>query len=193
MGARTTSTSCMSGTGLKKWSPTKRVGRLVAAAISVIDSEDVFEAKMAVGATTASRAANTSRLAARFSIAASITRSRSAKSASCVVPWMRAWMAVFCSAVSLPFSTPPARNFSMRARPLASAASSTSRTRTSKPACAATCTIPEPMRPQPTTPTFWIAMNDISPLEVFALGPRYHWTREGRAYWTRETAVSCAV
>ncbi len=47
----------MSGTGLKKCSPTKRAGRLVFAAISVIDSDDVFEAKIVVGPHAASSAA----------------------------------------------------------------------------------------------------------------------------------------
>ncbi len=42
----------------------------------------------------------------------------------------------------------------MRPRPFASAASSISRTITSNPAWAQTWTMPEPMRPQPTTPTF---------------------------------------
>src|SRR5207247_5977086 len=42
---RTTSTSAISGTGLKKCSPTKRSARLVAAAISAIVRLDVFDAK----------------------------------------------------------------------------------------------------------------------------------------------------
>ena len=43
---RTTSTSFMTGTGLKKWSPAKRSARCVAADISVIVSDDVFEQKI---------------------------------------------------------------------------------------------------------------------------------------------------
>jgi hypothetical protein len=37
----------MTGTGLKKWSPANRSGRCVAAAISMIVSEEVLEQKMA--------------------------------------------------------------------------------------------------------------------------------------------------
>ena len=51
---RTTSTSFMTGTGLKKWRPAKRSARLVAAAISVIVSEEVLEQKMACAPSAAS-------------------------------------------------------------------------------------------------------------------------------------------
>jgi hypothetical protein len=44
----------MRGTGLKKCRPTKRAPRLVTAAISVIESEEVFEAKIVWGGHTAS-------------------------------------------------------------------------------------------------------------------------------------------
>jgi hypothetical protein len=53
---RTTSTSFMTGTGLKKWSPAKRSARFVAADISVIVSEDVFEQKIVAGLHAASSA-----------------------------------------------------------------------------------------------------------------------------------------
>ena len=42
-----TSTSFISGTGLKKCSPAKRSGRFVFAASSVMHSDDVFEQKIA--------------------------------------------------------------------------------------------------------------------------------------------------
>ena len=44
----TTSTSFITGTGLKKCRPTKRCGRLVAVAISVMVSEEVLLAKIVV-------------------------------------------------------------------------------------------------------------------------------------------------
>ena len=53
---RTTSTSFMTGTGLKKCRPAKRSGLFVAAAISVIVSDDVFEQKIVSGPHSASRA-----------------------------------------------------------------------------------------------------------------------------------------
>ncbi len=53
---RTTSTSFMTGTGLKKWRPAKRSARWVAADISVIVSDEVFEQKIAAGLQILSRA-----------------------------------------------------------------------------------------------------------------------------------------
>ncbi len=47
----------MTGTGLKKWSPAKRSGRDVAADISVIVSEEVFEQKIVSGLQTRSSSA----------------------------------------------------------------------------------------------------------------------------------------
>ena len=55
-GERTTSTSFMSGTGLKKCSPTKRAPRRVLAASSVMESEKVLEAKIVWGGQAASSA-----------------------------------------------------------------------------------------------------------------------------------------
>ena len=46
---RTTSTSFMSGTGLKKCRPRTRAGRPVAAAIAVTLQDDVFDARIACG------------------------------------------------------------------------------------------------------------------------------------------------
>ena len=53
-GPATTSTRRMSGAGLKKWSPTTRSGRLVAAAIGATDSALVFVARIVAGSATAS-------------------------------------------------------------------------------------------------------------------------------------------
>src|ERR1044071_9793807 len=55
---RTPSTSFISGTGLKKCRPTKRSARLVAAATSVSEMEEVLLAKMASFFTIASSAEN---------------------------------------------------------------------------------------------------------------------------------------
>ncbi len=88
-GERTTSTSFMSGTGLKKCSPTNRVGRFVVAAISVMESDDVLEAKIASFPQAASRAWKTSRFTAMFSVTTSMTRSHPASFARSVVPSRR--------------------------------------------------------------------------------------------------------
>ena len=53
----TTSTSFISGTGLKKCMPMNRSTRLVAVIISVITSDDVLLAKIAAGFTILSMAA----------------------------------------------------------------------------------------------------------------------------------------
>ena len=54
---RITSTSFMSGTGLKKCSPPNRSGRADAAASSVMHSDDVFERKIVWSFATRSSAA----------------------------------------------------------------------------------------------------------------------------------------
>ncbi len=52
---RITSTSFINGTGLKKWSPANRSGRLVFAASSVMQSEEVLEQKIVCPPTRPSR------------------------------------------------------------------------------------------------------------------------------------------
>ena len=76
--ARTTSTSGISGTGLKKWRPTNRSGLLVDAAMSPIERLEVLEAKIVSGRQTESRARHSSFLSSRLSVTASMTRSQSA-------------------------------------------------------------------------------------------------------------------
>src|SRR5690348_13539783 len=89
---------------------------------------------------------------------ASTTSSESRKSSSFVVPRRRARAASRSVAESVPFSTRRLRFFSIDCMPLFKRSSFTSRTITLHPACAATCAMPEPIRPQPTTPTFWMAI-----------------------------------
>ena len=55
--ARITSTSFINGTGLKKCRPATLSGRFVPAPSSVMQSEDVFDAMMQCGPTTASTCA----------------------------------------------------------------------------------------------------------------------------------------
>ncbi len=71
---RTTSTSGMTTAGLKKCMPTTEPGRPVAAPIRVIGIDDVFEARIASGASTiTSSAAKSSFLRPSFSTIASMT------------------------------------------------------------------------------------------------------------------------
>ncbi len=73
-----TSTTRISGTGLKKWkNPVTRSGRSQPAAIAVIDSDDVLDARMQRSLTTVSKSRSSSRLMSRFSTMASITASQS--------------------------------------------------------------------------------------------------------------------
>ena len=79
--ARITSTSFISGTGLKKCRPPTLSGRFVAAASSVMQSDEVFDAIRQSGPTTASTCAYAFFLISTFSTIASMTRSQSFRSA----------------------------------------------------------------------------------------------------------------
>jgi len=161
---RTTSTSFISGTGLKKCSPTNRSGRFTEVKSSVTEIEDVFEAKIASFFTMPSIDAYIFFFSSTFSMMASSTMSQSAKSDLLVVPLSRARIASFCCAVIPPFSTGRsanfAKDFSIPANPLSRNFCSTSSTVTSNPAVAHTCAIPDPISPQPSTPTFLISIRN---------------------------------
>ncbi len=68
-----TSTSFISGTGLKKCSPATRSGRAQALAMAVTGSDDVLVARMHVSPTAASSSLNSACLASSFSTMASTT------------------------------------------------------------------------------------------------------------------------
>ncbi len=70
----TTSTSCISGTGLKKCMPTMRFGNRQPAASAVMDSDDVFDARIVVAGTIFSSSRSSERFSARSSTIASMTR-----------------------------------------------------------------------------------------------------------------------
>ena len=74
-----TSISRIRDAGQKKWKPTTWSGRIVISPISVIDSPDVLEARIAWPGVQASRSAKTSCLISIFSGTASITKSTSPK------------------------------------------------------------------------------------------------------------------
>ena len=71
----TTSTSCSSGTGLKKWMPTSRDGSFSAVAMSASLRLEVLVARIASGFAIDSSLANSARFASRFSKIASISTS----------------------------------------------------------------------------------------------------------------------
>src|ERR1700723_4012095 len=125
-----------------------------------------------------------------FSMIASTPMSQSARSDLLVVPFSRARIASFCCAVIPPFSTGRsanfAKDFSIPANPLSRNFCSTSSTVTSKPAVAQTCAMPEPIKPQPRTPTFLISINTFRGHETCGL-PRImdnnlHWDSTRRDF-----------
>ena len=97
----TTSTSRISGAGLKKCMPTSRPGWLSPAAIAVGDSDEVLVASTQPGVTTFSSCANRVCLTARSSATASITHWAGARSARSAATSSRS----SAGSASLPFST----------------------------------------------------------------------------------------
>src|ERR1019366_9315467 len=124
--------------------------------------DEVLVAKIASRFTIPSSESYISRFCGTLSMMASITMSQSAISCRFVVPLSRARIASFCAAVNPPFSTGRSANlasdFSIPANPLSRYFCSTSSTVTSNPAVAQTCAMPEPIKPQPRTPTFLISI-----------------------------------
>src|SRR5215510_7205201 len=155
---RTTSTSFIKGTGLKKCSPSTCPARPVAAAIAVMLHDEVLDASSACGGQTLSSLANVSFLSAWFSVIASITRSQSLSASRLVAPLIRPSVSSFAGASILALATSASRFFLMLPRPLSSSAWLASTTVVGKPAWAETCAMPAPMRPHPMTPTVLIAI-----------------------------------
>jgi hypothetical protein len=114
----TTSTSFMSGTGLKKCNPSTCPGLLVAAAIAVMLHEEVFEARSAWGRQMASSLAKVSFFSGWFSVIASMTRSQSLRSSKCTEPWMRPSVSSLARSSILALATRPSRLLRMPPSPL---------------------------------------------------------------------------
>src|ERR1700712_2108892 len=149
----TTSTSRISGTGLKKCMPTTRPGSLRPRAMAVIDSDEVLDASTQVSATSASRSRNRPCLTARFSTMASITSAESASSPSDAAGRTRPRADATSSGVSLPLSASLASVAISCSMAAAAAPSRVSYSRTGWPASSATCTMPTPITPAPITAT----------------------------------------
>src|SRR6516164_12747 len=144
----TTSTSRITGAGLKKCRPTRRPGWLSPAAMAVGDSEEVLVASTQSGATTFSRSANRACLTARSSATASITHRAGASS-----PRSAATVSRRSTSPRRPLATSLATRsrIAVTARPAAPSMASYSMT--GWPATAATCAMPAPMVPARTTAT----------------------------------------
>mmetsp|Transcript_20969 Transcript_20969/g.30408 ORF Transcript_20969/g.30408 Transcript_20969/m.30408 type:complete len:267 (+) Transcript_20969:447-1247(+) len=159
---RTTSTSLISCTGLKKCRPTTRSGLPEASAISWMGREDVLDARTPSGFTSFPRFSYKGSLMAGFSVIASTTKSHEARSSRLVV--YESLERISCSFVaaapssSFPLLTFFANTFfteaSIRFFPASIPSATESRATTSYPAVAVACAIPWPIKPRPIIPTF---------------------------------------
>ncbi len=149
---RTTSTSCWTGAGLKKCTPSTRRGFAVATEISVTESEEVLVASTVSWRVMLSSWSKIERLRSRSSQTASTTRSASATAAMSVPTLIRFSNAARSSSVNLPSVTARAVECSRRSCARSAAAWSFSTPITVMPVRASTSAIPDPMVPRPMTP-----------------------------------------
>src|SRR6266542_4304369 len=147
---RTTSTSGMTGTGLKKCMPTTRSGCATTAARAVMEMLEVLDARMARGPSASEARRRRSRFAAWSSVTASIMMSAS-RAASSAPNTMRSSVASRAAGESTSFRTSRASERSMAARARACCWTATSYAATSIPAVASTWAMPAPMVPAPAT------------------------------------------
>ena len=122
-------------------------------AISTTASVLVLVARMPLGLTICSSSANNAFFTARSSTTLSITRSQSASAPRWSVAVMRASTAARSSSVALPRSMAFTKPLSMVVTIALAASIERDRTMTLYPARAATSAKPEPMMPEPKTPT----------------------------------------
>ena len=149
----TTSTSAISGAGLKKCRPATRCGARRPAAIDVIEIDDVLVASRHASSTWRSSVAKISRFTSSRSAAASTISAAGASSSSARTALSRFAAASACAGSSRPFSASRANCARMPASALSQAASFRSYSSTVWPAAAATCAMPAPIAPAPITPT----------------------------------------
>ena len=149
----TTSTSFISGTGLKKCMPTKRCGRRRPCAMAVIEIDEVLLASTQSSATMASNCCHKARLTSTFSTMASTTSVQLAASCKLAIGAIRPIKASTSADCIFPLATRVARLLRSLSIALWAAPSRTSNSCTVWPACAATCAMPAPMMPAPTTST----------------------------------------
>ncbi len=148
----TTSTSFMTGAGLKKCIPTTSCGRVVAVAHAMIGRLLVVVAKMAPGLQISSRFSKSVVFTARSSAIASTTRSASERWSRLVVPVSRPSTSGLTDSSSLPRWIALSRERSTVARTPSTLASVRPTYKTSYPALAKTSTMPVAIVPVPTTP-----------------------------------------
>ena len=150
---RITSTSFMTGTGFMKCMPMTRSGLSTPEAISVIEMELVFVARIVSGPLTSPSRAKMSCFSSAFSGTASTTSWASLSPAGSVVVRMRARAPSASPAEIFSFLTCLWRLRSIVPLAPSRAPASTSTISTSRPAIEQTWAIPFPIVPAPTTPT----------------------------------------
>ena len=162
-----TSISGIFGTGEKKCIPTTFSGRFACAAMSVIGSDEVFDAKMASSRVAASNSARTLRLSVRSSKTASMAMS-TVRHPSNVVPPLTCWRRRVASGRPSVRSWPVKYSWTAL-RPFPRQASSRSLNLTTYPLSEATWAMPLPMNPAPRTPILRTARGETSaPFSLFA-------------------------
>jgi hypothetical protein len=149
----TTSTSFITGAGLKKCRPTTSAGRFVAIASSITGRLEVVVARTAPGLQISSNVSNSACLTLSSSTTASTTRSAPARSSSFAVPVIRLSAASRSSSESLPRWTAFSSDRSSAAATFATFSVPRATYTTSYPALAQTSTMPMAIVPEPTTPT----------------------------------------
>src|SRR5581483_6501991 len=144
---------------------------------SVTEIDDVLVAKMASFFTISSIEAYIFFFSGTFSMIALLLISQLARSCLLVVPLRRARISCFCCGVIPPFSGGFSANlvndFSIPEKPLSRNFCSTSSTVTSNPAVAATWAMPDPINPQPSTPTFSMSII-LSPTDRLSFATSLH-------------------
>ena len=163
---QTTSTSFISGTGLKKCMPTSRRGFAMPLASAVMLIDEVLDAISASGGSSASSSRSSACLGSSFSTITSMTSAASASSAVEAAGDRRASTASRASCSMRPFATKPSSALPIWAIAAAAAPSRRSISRTGWPACAATCAMPAPITPAPITATGACAASALAMRQV---------------------------
>ncbi|MNH17387.1 hypothetical protein D3C79_770560 [compost metagenome] len=172
---RTSSTSFILCTGLKKCMPMTRSALSTDAAISVTLRAEVLVAMIASAASSGAAWLMT----AFFTASCSETVSTSqfaplAASLRSLVVSKLASDCCACSSLTLPRRTPSPRIFSMLARAWVNEAGLVSTTTVAKPELAKACAMPVPIKPAPTTTTFSLLLVFMSGSRLAAVFYRLH-------------------
>ena len=122
-------------------------------AIEAMRIDEVLEARMQSGATTASSSPNSFCFTSRFSNTASTTTWQPLRSSSVSATPRLASVLARSASVSRPLATRPFSVSRMPAFALAAPPAAASNMMALMPPCAVTCAMPRPMAPVPTTPT----------------------------------------